>query len=105
MDDADRIMRDKAARIGALAGRVSRALNDPVAMKAAYADAGVTVAGAATRCGAAAPSIGTGRLPEPSPPPWINCTTAPDDFYWPIFDCRVPVVRAVLRDHAVECLR
>jgi hypothetical protein len=25
------------------------------------------------------------RLPEPSPPPWINCRIPPADFYRPIF--------------------
>jgi hypothetical protein len=103
MDDADRIMRDKIARASALAGRVSPALNDPVAMRAAYADAGATAAGAAQRRGAALRAGGTGRLPEPSPPPWINCTTAPDDFYRPIFDCRGPDRRN--RDKSVESPR
>ena len=25
------------------------------------------------------------RLPEPSPPPWLNCTLPPADFYRPIY--------------------
>jgi hypothetical protein len=33
---------------------------------------------------AAAPGP-TQRLPEPSPPPWVNCRTPPADFYRPIF--------------------
>jgi hypothetical protein len=95
MDDADRIMRDRAARAGALAGRVSPALNDPAAMKAACANAGATAIGAVRRCGAALPGGGKGRLPEPSPPPWLNCTAAPADFYLPIFSLRQPDRRSI----------
>jgi hypothetical protein len=28
------------------------------------------------------------RLPEPSPPPWLNCSTLPNEFYRPIFTFR-----------------
>jgi hypothetical protein len=35
--------------------------------------------------GPARPENDQGRLPEPSPPPWVNCRTPPADFYRPIF--------------------
>jgi hypothetical protein len=48
MDDAARIMQDKAAHAGALASRYesARGLNDPIVMKAAYVAAGATLGGA-----------------------------------------------------------
>jgi hypothetical protein len=52
MDDADRIMRDKITRAGALAGRA------------------------------------TGRLPEPSPPPWVDPAARLPGFYRAIIDRR-----------------
>jgi hypothetical protein len=35
------------------------------------------------------------RLPEPSPPPWVNCTRAPADFYRSIFKPGLAFVGAV----------
>jgi hypothetical protein len=51
MDDAERIMRDRAARASALASRYEgeRGRNDSQAMAAAYAGAGGTLAGLASQ--------------------------------------------------------
>jgi len=37
------------------------------------------------------PADGRKRLPEPSPPPWLNSSSPPAEFYRPIFTVRAGV--------------
>jgi hypothetical protein len=47
----------------------------------------------------ARPEDGRERLPEPSPPRWLNCSSAPAEFYRPLFIARTgaePTSKAAL---------